>query len=164
MNDREQLKVLAYVDGELAGAELVEAEALIARDADAAALANELRMTRAVLRVNEPEAELPMPHGAYWAAIAREIEREPQPAIDWTLLVRPAFWLRYLAPVAAVGAIVMVAVLQTNPGAAVGDGEELFTSPEASAVVYHSDEQKMTVIWMQSDENSDVPQTADEPY
>jgi anti-sigma factor RsiW len=164
MNDREQLKVMAYVDGELAGADLIEAESLIARDADASALANELRMSRAVLRVNEPEAELPMPHAAYWAAIAREIEREPQPAFDWTLLARPAFWLRYLAPVAAVGVILFMAVLQTNPGSTAGDGEELFTSPEASAVVYQSDEQKMTVIWMQSDENSDVPQTADEPY
>ena len=163
MKERDKLKVLAYVDGELAGNDLIEAEALIGSDAGAAALAAELRMSRAVLSVNEPQAELPMPHGAYWAAIAREIEHEPQSAIDWSALLRPAFWLRYLSPVAALGVIVMVAVLQTNPGSS-ADGEELFTSPEASAVVYHSDEQKMTVVWMQTDENSDVPEAASEPF
>jgi hypothetical protein len=35
----------------------------------------------------------------------------------------------------------------------------MMTSPEASAVVFHSDQEQLTVVWLQSDDNSDFAET-----
>lgn len=159
MNEQDQLTVLAYVDGELSGRELIAAEELIAANSEAAALAEELRLTRAVLRTSEPEATLPVAHSFYWATIAKRIETAaPEREPLFGRIFRPAFLLRYVTPAVGVAALGLMAVLNMDRGV-VAEGEEMVTSPEASAVVFHSEPERLTVVWLQSDDNSDLAET-----
>ncbi|MBI3881893.1 MAG: hypothetical protein HY301_17760 [Verrucomicrobia bacterium] len=164
MNEREQLLMLAYVDGELNGRELRATEDLITSSAEARALATELRMSHAVLSANEPEAVLPVSKDFYWSQIARKIEcaeAQPSPSL-WERLSQPAFWLRYVTPVVATAAVAIVAVVGFNRANTDG-GETEAPATETSSVVFRSDAEKMTVIWLQTDENSDFTDPDAEP-
>src|SRR4051812_1303740 len=108
MNEEQQLKLQAFLDGELSEAEARDVAALVARDADAAALMTELRNTRQVLANFEPDRKLPESREFFWSKIEREIERlEPAPpAVErvslFTLLRR-----RFLIPAGAFAALVI---------------------------------------------------------
>lgn len=156
MNDREQLMILSYVDGELSGSQLRAAEQYIAASTEAKALVAELRMSAEVIRSNEPIAALPMSKEFYWSQIAAKIhgaKPEPMPSF-WSRFAQPAFWLRYISPVAATAAVAIVAVVGFQRNATEGE-EDIASAPETSSVVFRSDAEKMTVIWLQTDDNSD---------
>lgn len=154
MKTIDHLKMQALLDGELNVGEVAELEAALTRDGGAQALMTELRMTREALVANEPVAQLPESVDFHWSKISREIERLEAAPAGVTLAERALSWLRYLAPATAVGAVAVLAVLQFSPRST---GDELYTdsAPEVSPVVFQSQEESMTVIWLQGDVNSE---------
>jgi anti-sigma factor RsiW len=106
MNHELELKLQAWVDGQLPVREADEVASLIEKDADARAMLTELKNTRTALAGFEDGIKLPETREFYWSKIAREIERlksKPQPAnISWFHYFR-----RLLIPAGAVAALVL---------------------------------------------------------
>jgi anti-sigma factor RsiW len=146
MNEELSFKLQAFLDGELPEAEARDISALIARDADAAALHRELKHTRAALAGFEQRIVVPETREFYFSKIAREIERTeraPAPAPDFSLLR----WLRRaLVPVAGVAAL-LLAVMLLRP--APGGGTQLeMAMNDASAMTYRNFESGTTLVWL----------------
>src|SRR6516165_10549542 len=100
MDDKAQLKLQAYLDGELPEGEARELATGLAQDQEAAALLAELRQTRDAIAGSEQVRALPESREFYWSKIQRAIERAeapaPQPAgvSGWVGALR-----RFLVPV-----------------------------------------------------------------
>jgi len=148
MKEELQLKVQAYLDGELPTGEAREVADLIAHDADARSLRAELGNTRAALKVFETELKLPESREFYWSKIQREISRleKPQP------IEEPAWftaWLRrFLAPAGAVAALVIAATLawhQINRGFAL---ETEMAFADSDAFTYRDYPKGVTLVWL----------------
>src|SRR5258706_3730404 len=131
-----QLKLQAYLDGELPEAEAREVANWLARDREAAALHTELRNTREALAGFEVGAEMPESREFFWSKIEREIRRlEPsQPAPS------PVPWLgrlrRLLVPVAGLALLLVAGLLTLNPPRQLGSEME---TADSGAFVYHDD-------------------------
>ncbi|MBI3876108.1 MAG: hypothetical protein HY300_09175 [Verrucomicrobia bacterium] len=153
MNAETEVKLAAWIDGELSAGESREVEALLARDAELSAVAGELRMTKGILAGNEPEVRVPETREFYWSKISREIERlERQPAPAAASLWR-SWWLRALVPTCATAAMVALFVLPNRNGSS-GVDETESSLQESTVIQFHSASEKMDVIWIQSDVNS----------
>src|SRR5579859_1055327 len=79
MDYEAQLRVQAYLDGELPEGEARQVANRLAQDREAVALLAELRQTRQALAGFEAGIRLPESEEFYWSKIKRQIERE-QPA------------------------------------------------------------------------------------
>ena len=103
MNESEQLKLQAYLDGELTGREREEVARQPDQRADARELLAELQHTRSAIRGNEPEHRLDCSREFYWSRIERALaatDQETAPAPGIGLL----HWLRgHLRSMAGVG-------------------------------------------------------------
>src|SRR6478736_6340358 len=104
MNEEVQLKIQAWVDGELSGWQARNVAKLVESDADAKALATELRHTKAALTGNEMSVAVPELRQFYWNKIKLQIEREEaathqhrSPAPTWNPL---AIFRRLALPLA----------------------------------------------------------------
>ncbi len=153
MKTKDYLKLQALVDGELSSGEAAAVKDWLSKDAEARAVYNELQLTRNALVANEPEVMLPESKDFHWSKIAREIERiESRPA--WVRqLATPAWWIRYFSPAAATAIVAATLVL---PALQSGDADvQTSAAPEASPVVFRSQTEGMTVIWLQGDENTE---------
>lgn len=87
MNEQEQLKLQAYLDGELTGREREEVAALLDARPDARELLAELQHMRAALHGNENARGLDCSREFYWSRIERELagvvqEGAPAPAVN----------------------------------------------------------------------------------
>ena len=154
MKTNDILNLQSYLDGELSPRRAARVEAWLAQDPQAAALLGELKSTKATLTANEPVMLLPEAREFHWSKIAQKIERiESQPA--WARrAASPAWWLKYFSPAAAVGVLAAVLVLQ--PASDESDAEaQTASAPETSPVVFRSQSEGMTVIWLQGDENNE---------
>ena len=155
MNDNQVLKLQAYVDGELSAFERDQVAALIARDENARQVVEELQLTKSLLSGNETEAALPESREFHWSKISREIERyEAKPAFvreAWTM----RWWMRYFSPLVGATALVMVLAVNSGDPSISGSEEVGPASPEASSVVFRSQSEKMTVVWLQGDANNE---------
>jgi anti-sigma factor RsiW len=109
MNREVELKLQAFVDGELSGGEARDVELLLETDAEARGLVHELKTTKGFLAGNEPEVTVPESREFYWSKIARGIEKpEPRPVRrGWELLLA---WRRVLAPVAGMALVLFLAI------------------------------------------------------
>src|SRR5438552_2423041 len=114
MKVEQQLKLQAWVDGELPEREARQVAELVRVDKEAQAIAGELRLARSILAGNEPEVKLPEPHQFYWNKIQREIERLGKAEVA----SRPASWVfswrRLLVPLSGVALIAFLSVLSMN--------------------------------------------------
>jgi len=118
MNEEQLLQLQAWVDGELPEGEARQIEKQLETDAEARALADELKMTKAFLVGNEPEHVVTDSREFYWSQIQRRIEREAATTASasarseshhWTHT-----WRRFLAPVAGFAVVVFLTVLGLN--------------------------------------------------
>ena len=75
----EQLKLQAFLDGELPEKEARAMAEKLAREPDSAALLAELRQTRDALAGFEAEIRLPESREFFWSKIEREIQRSEKP-------------------------------------------------------------------------------------
>lgn len=161
MKTIDDLKLQAYLDGEMGADEAARMEAALAGDVGAHALLGELRQTREVLVANEPQAKLPESVDFHWSKIAREIERLEAAPATVGVWGRALAWLRYVAPAGAVAAIAVIGLLQfTQPQA--GDEALTDSAPEVSPVVFQSQDESMTVIWLQGDVNYEFASPEDD--
>jgi hypothetical protein len=114
MNVEQQLKLQAWVDGELPEAEARQIAAFAQNESDAHALAQELRLTKGFLAGNEPEVKLPESADFYWSKIRREIESVEKaanatPRMAWTFA-----WRRLMAPLSGLALIAFLSILSLN--------------------------------------------------
>ncbi len=148
MDYQEQLKLQAYLDGELSEGEARDMADRLARDQEAAALLAELRNTRDALAGAEADNPLPESREFYWSKIRRDIERTEAPApepVEEPLLARLR---RLLVPAAAI-ALVATAGLVASRGLvhSSGSGAEILLA-DAGALTYHDFSAGTTLVWL----------------
>jgi len=153
MNEEVQLKIQAWVDGELSGWQARNVAKLVERDAEAKALVTELRQTKTALAKNEVTVALPELREFYWNKIRLQIEREEaagqkrvSPAPSWDPL---AIFRRFALPVAGVAVACAVAMLSLRQLSTPVVDEVSTTSEEMSALTFHDQSAGMTVVWLQ---------------
>ena len=158
INHETELKVQAFLDGELSAAEAAQIGELITRDPEAGSLIADLKATSALLNGNEPELPVPESRKFYWSRIHRQIELHEQraAAVDSGEAIPPG-WVRFLAPAGALIALaVFVAVSLRSPEGgspilARDDGHEIETPlEETSSFSFRSEAAAMTVVWVDS--------------
>ena len=115
MNFDSQLRLQAYLDGELSAREVRQVESLLADDNEARLLWAELQNTKAALSTHEPGLKLPEGREFYWNKIEREIQRQAQMRPRTGMPFIFASWRRFLIPAAAVAALVALALLFVSP-------------------------------------------------
>jgi anti-sigma factor RsiW len=154
MNAELQLKLQAWVDGELPEREARQIADLVRTDATANALAAELKMTRSFLAGNEPEAALSESREFYWSKIEREIERqdkaeEPVSAVPWLAGLR-----RFLAPLSGLALVAFLSILSfkvfqlpaDDPARQLVETENL--SEHVGSISYRSQSDNMFVVYL----------------
>jgi anti-sigma factor RsiW len=159
INHQTELKLQAYLDGELSAREAKAVADLLGRDAGAQALYQELRIAKSLLAGNELERKLPESREFYWSKIQRQINRV-EPAQADGLTTEPAasrWWPRFLAPAGVLAALaVFVAVVLRSPEGgqallALDDSHEIETPlEETSSFSFRSEAAAMTVVWVDS--------------
>ncbi len=146
MEYRDQLKLQAYLDGELPEEEGKAVAARVAQDREAAALLEELRNTHQAMAGFETEVRLPESREFFWSKIQREIERQEAPAADPVSI----HWLermrRYLMPAAAV-ALLGIAALTILPRGSGPFGVETALE-DSGAFTYHDYSAGATLVWL----------------
>lgn len=152
MTRETQLKLQAWLDGELPAADAREVRRLVERDPDAAALVRELKLTRQWLAAGETLRPVPESREFYWAQIARYLTpRESAapavrlPAFDWRR------WRAWWAPAAAVLVLLGVGLLPSlKPSqSAAARAPEIETPDEdLGTFTFRSDTGQMTVVWV----------------
>jgi len=147
MNDN--LKLQAWVDGELFEDEARCISGEIARDAEAGGLVAELKNTRDALVSNELARTLPETREFYWSKIQREIQRrEPVPAARAT--PRAFRWKHWLAPLAGIVGLACVVTLTGRPSALPAIDETSSVGGGMEAVTFHDQSSGMTVVWLEN--------------
>jgi anti-sigma factor RsiW len=166
MNDDQQLKLQAFLDGELPEAEAREIANWIASDREAAALHAELKNTRQALGGFEAGIKLPESREFYWSKIEREIQRleQTQPA---ERSPAPSFWLwRVLVPASAFAVVAIAAMIAfkdfgTTPARRSLELQTVLA--DSGAITYRDEQEGMTLVWLSYGENrlanGDAPAT-----
>jgi anti-sigma factor RsiW len=159
MDNERQLKLQAYLDGELPEGERRAVEAWLAQDAEAVGLLAELRHTNAALGEFEASLTLPESREFYWSKIQREIQRQQvQPRLAATEF-RATGWRRLFLPASALAGLAMLVLvtLQLNvhgPAAGLEAAIE-----DGSVFTYRDQSQGMTLVWLSynaDDDSADI--------
>jgi anti-sigma factor RsiW len=156
INHETELKLQAYLDGELPASETKAIADLLEHDASAQGLYQELRSTRSLLPGNEVERKIPESPEFYWSKIRRQIEQMESTQAERMSEPAPSrWWPRFLAPTGALAALaIFVAVaLRTpeEPLLALDDSHEIETPlEETSSFSFRSEAAAMTVVWVDS--------------
>ncbi len=151
MNSEEQLKLQAFLDGELDAAEAAKVQAWLAREPEARQLLAELQNTQSALSGHEAELKLPETRDFFWSKVRREIERQEQAAPGRaTARVSWLGWIRgQMLPLSGVALLaVMLSVMWTHSTGESGQpGEIELTGDEMGAYTFRDQAEKMTFIW-----------------
>jgi anti-sigma factor RsiW len=155
-----ELKVQAWLDGEMSDPDAARMAGWVARDAEAGVLAAELRTVRKAMVDNEMIAPLPETREFHWSKIERQIQREamtPQrPAVSWLGQFR-----RFLLPIAGVTALACAMTLAVKQMHRPTFDEISDTNAGMDAVTFHDQSAEMTVVWLQdSSQTSGTAQPA----
>lgn len=160
MKHDSQLRLQAYLDGELTDPERRTVEAMLADDPSATALLSELSRTRQALMQNEPVATLPESRDFFWSKIERDIRRSEAAAerstprvVSFAALVR-----RWLAPALGVAAVAITAGIATHtlPGFRLDYGLDTVADEESATMTFQDQSTGMTVVWIDYGENDPV--------
>jgi len=155
-----QLKVQAWLDGELPDHEARQIGEWIARDAEASALAEELGCVRKVLLKNEVAPAFGESREFYWSKIQRQIERETAvgraSGTPWY-----ARWRKYMAPLTGAAALACVLVVAVKQTASPTFDEISSTGEGMEAVTFHDQSAQMTVVWLQDSSAAEDQSAAD---
>ena len=149
MTEEQQLKLQAFLDGELPEKDARHVAAWLAGDADATALLGELRNTRKALVDFEPELKLPESREFYWSKIKREIDRSG-PVTAPVEPASPLSWVRrILLPLSAMAAIVVAGIITLHQFYGTGRPVQVNAIlADAGAFTYRDESQGMTVVWL----------------
>jgi anti-sigma factor RsiW len=154
-----QLKLQAFLDGELPEGEARKVAEWVARDHEAAALAEELRNTRGALAGFEAEMQFPESREFFWSKVQRQIQRletpDPKPAPT------PIFALlrRFLVPGSALALVLVAAMVVIRPaapsGRSVTPGIETALA-DAGAFTYRDYSAGTTLVWLSYPADNEV--------
>ncbi len=166
MTNEQQLKLQAFLDGELPEREAREILAWTQRDSAAADLLAELKNTRAAMAKSEPHLSLPESREFFWSKIEREIQRlEPQPASAPEVSVFTML-RRFLLPASAVAVIAIAGMIahfefpNNVPKAAVETVADADTTTvettlaNSDATTYRDASEGTTLVWFSSADDS----------
>jgi len=146
---QDQLKLQAYLDGELPENEAREVANWLARDQDAVALLAELRNTRKAIKGFEEGIRLPESREFYWSKIQREIERleipKEEPMVAVPLLTRLR---RLLVPMAGLALLIIVGVVATQTSSGGRIASETALADDSGAFTYHDFDSGTTLVWL----------------
>jgi len=155
MTEEQQLKVQAFLDGELPESEGQEVAAWLASDSDASALLGELKNTRAALKEFDSPAtagvKLPESREFYWSKIKREIERTTPVAAPAPKASLFHWFRRVLMPLGTVAALALVAVVAIHSFSGGQHPMPMAANVmlgDPGALTYRDDAQDMTVVWL----------------
>lgn len=153
MNDETQIKLQAYLDGELSDQEAREISDTLGKDAEAQLLVAELQMVNRVLRENELEIKLPESREFYWSKIQRQIEpgaKENSETVSVFAWWKPAY-VRFAGGLAAACALLMVSFIAFNnggPAKYASAPSEIEGNGEMGAITFRSSADQMTVVYL----------------
>ena len=151
MTAEEQLKIQAFLDGELPEKEAREVAAWVARDAAATDLLKELRNTRQALTGFEQDLRVPESREFYWSKIEREMQRQQlMEPLSSSPSVRSLLH-RFLIPASAVAALVVIGLVaglrvgqvQTGPRP-----ETEMAAADSGAFTYQDYANGTTLVWV----------------
>ncbi len=157
-----QLKLQAWLDGELSEADAKEVADLVARDRAAAAMLEELRHTRDALAGFESGIQLPESREFFWSKVKREIQRLETPASKPAPTPLLALWRRFLVPASALAAVLVAVLLAVPPADQSGrtPASDIETAlPDAGAFTYRDYTAGTTLVWLTypaDDENAEI--------
>jgi anti-sigma factor RsiW len=158
MSEEQQLKLQAYLDGELPEREAREILKWTQRDGEAAALLAELKNTRQAMAGAAPQMQVPESREFYWSKIAREVQY-PKPqrtsATDGAIF---AALRRFLLPASAVATLVIAGLFAhfntPNLGlesVADADTPTVETAmADSDATTYRDASEGTTLVWFSS--------------
>jgi anti-sigma factor RsiW len=145
---QDQLKLQAYLDGELPEAEAREMANRLTRDQEAVALLTELRQTRQAVAGFEDGIRLPETREFYWSKLRREIERLEGPVKAAETTTPLVVWLRrFLVPVAGLALLVIAGLMAIRgPSQEAAPIETALADP--GAMIYHDYSVGATFVWL----------------
>ncbi len=147
MNEDLQLKLQAYLDGELSFGETQAVRDLLARDVAARNLLVELTNTRDAVVAHEATIKLPESRAFYWSKIQRQISREEKPTVSPAEKFSVLTWLqRALVPAGAMAAVA-IAVMLSLPSSG-GAGDNTMTASDTATFTYHNYATGTTLVWL----------------
>ncbi|MEI8043674.1 MAG: zf-HC2 domain-containing protein [Verrucomicrobiota bacterium] len=146
-----QLKLQAYLDGELPEAERPQMDAALAQGGQSSLLLAELRQTREVLAGFEKGIQMPESREFFWSKIEREIRRQESPArvpapVSWAARLR-----RLLVPASTVALLAIAGFLTIrNDGSSLlPGGTEMETAlTDTGAFTYRDYSAGTTLVWL----------------
>jgi hypothetical protein len=148
MRQKLQLKIQAWLDDELPERQSRRVGRWVARNAEAGALAADLRRVKQAMLGNETVRTLPETRQFYWSKIERQIQRQAAPTrpapLPW--LTR---WRRLLAPAAAMALLMGALLLELGPARVPTFDDITSTRDGMEAVTFHDQSAQMTVVWLQ---------------
>lgn len=160
MNYDAQLKIQAFLDGELPEDEARVVANQLAADREAVALLGELRNTRQAMAGFESQIRLPESREFFWSKIRREIERLEPAAAPVAKEHRSVFGLlrRVLLPVGCVAAAVIAAllILPRNGGSNIPFAPVETAFADAGALTYRDFSSGTTLVWISYPAENDL--------
>lgn len=156
-----QLKLQAFLDGELPEDEAREMVSLIARDEEARALHAELKNTRNAVKGSKINVQLPESREFFWSKIERDIQRlEPvraaAPKVSLFERLR-----RLLMPMGAFAALVLAGLFtyhQLGLGGRSHGTEMDMAMADADGFTYRDYSAGMTLVWLPFPAENDLAQ------
>ena len=146
MDTEVELKLQAFLDGELSESEAGEVAKLLAQDQQAVLLLAELRNTRQALAGFEKGVKLPESREFFWSKIEREMSRleAPRPVEKPSLLEG---WRRFLVPAGAVAALLTVVIIAVGPFG-VDTLAQTDAREDSGAFTYRDESSGTTLVWV----------------
>jgi|SRR5882724_13571754 len=160
MTEEQQLKLQAFLDGELPEDETREIISLITRDEEAKALHAELKNTRRAIKSSEANVRLPEPREFFWSKIEREIQKlepvvESKPSVSFFDQLR-----RLLVPMSAAAVVVIAGFIAYQQMLPVHSTETEMAMADSSAFTYHDYSAGMTLVWLPFPAENDLAQNS----
>jgi anti-sigma factor RsiW len=149
MNHDFELKLQAWLDGEMPADEAARFSQAVASDPEASALLAELSAVKTALHGNELPIQVPATREFYWSQIQREITRQEAretPAVHANFLTQMRRFLVPLTGTAAVVSLLIFSVRHSIPAPAFT--EITMTSSAMETMTFHDHATKMTVVWL----------------
>ena len=159
-----QLKLQAFLDGELPEAEASKVANRLGWDRETAALLEELRNTRGALAGFEAGIQLPESREFFWSKIQREIQRLETPAPKPAPTPLLALLRRFLVPASALAVVLVAGVVLVRPTGPFGHvhtaGIETALA-DAGAFTYHDYSAGTTLVWLSYPADNEVADNED---
>lgn len=148
-----QLRLQAYLDGELPSGEAQAVVDWLAQDAAARDLLVELTNTHAALLTHESDIKVSDSREFYWSKIRRQIEREEQSAPLKTSVSLMERFRRLLVPAGAVAAVLIgVVLVQQKFSSSDADDSVAFvtdaSNEDSETFTYRDYGSGTTLVWL----------------